>query len=154
MTRKTWTLMFIIAIAACLTLVLVPVSASAQGIGGTVKHGVEKGAGTVQKGAEGAYDATKKGVEATGRGVKKAVTGEDTDHERVTQGTTGTTGTTGTPATSSTRTRTRASAHNRARTGGEKNLPGTAGELPLLALLGASCLAAVGTRRLVLRKQS
>src|SRR5690349_19310118 len=115
MIRTKWTLAFIFAMACCLVLILTPVSGSAQGIGGTVKHGVKKGAGAVQKGVEGAAEETKKGAEAAGRGVKKAVTGKD--EEGVTQERT-----TGTETTS--RTRTRATAQNRRRESGEKNLPG------------------------------
>jgi hypothetical protein len=119
-----------IAAVCCFLLILLPISSGAQtGIFEGAKHGIQKGAGAVGKGAEEAAGKTKEGAEAVGHGVKKAVTGEDNNqsdartNDNQTQASTSSTGT-------------------RPGQTGQKRLPRTAGELPLLAFLGF--LALVG----------
>jgi hypothetical protein len=142
MTPSRLTLKYILAITTCLVIILAPLSLRAQGVGGVVegaKQGVQKGAGAVEKGAEEGAQKTKEGAEAVGHGVQKAVTGEDqntSDQRMKGSETTPGTQTQGTETTSTQRTQT-----------GEKNLPKTAGELPLLALLGVLCLTAAVARR-------
>ncbi len=140
MTSNRATFNYIFAVACCLIIILAPLSVHAQGIGGSIKNGVQKGAGTVQKGVEGAADATKKGVEATGRGVKKAVTGDDdnnTNNERMKD--------------SDTNSGYQNESSNMEKAPGakaaKKNLPKTAGELPLLALVGTLSLAGAALAR-------
>src|SRR5262249_37473068 len=65
----------LLAFACCLSLVLVPMSLSAQGI-------IKKGAEGVQKGVQKGVEGAKEGAETVGRETKKAVTGEDTDVDR------------------------------------------------------------------------
>ena len=133
----------LLALACCLVLVMLPVAASAQGgILGQTEKGIKKGAQGVQKGVEGAAEGTKKGAEAVGHGVKKAVTGEDTSTERQKGESTTTPSTT--PETQKGKTET---------TKGGKHLPGTAGELPLIALIGSLALAGAITSKLVRRVQ-
>src|SRR5215510_8623480 len=67
---------FLLVLACCFALVLIPLSASAQG------DLLKKGAHGVQKGVETGAEKTKEGAEAVGHGVKKAVTGEDTSREK------------------------------------------------------------------------
>ena len=130
------------AIACCLVLLLVPLTAKAQ-LGGVVqgtKQGIQKGGQGVQKGVETGAEKTKGGAEAVGQAGKKAITGEENNpsEKRMkpgeTQATTGSTETEGTEK-------------------GQKQMPKTAGELPLLALAGWSALSAAGLLRIVRRKK-
>jgi hypothetical protein len=127
------------AIACCLVLLLVPLTAKAQ-VGSTVKQGIQKGGQEVQKGVETGAEKTKEGVEAVGEAGKKAITGEENNpsEQRMkpgeTQATTGSTETEGTEK-------------------GKKKMPKTAGELPLLALAGWSALSAAGALRILRRKK-
>lgn len=122
----------------CLLLILLPMPASAQ-LGGAIKHGVQKGAHAVQKGAETTVDKTKEGAEAVGKGTKKLFTGDDdestSDRDKNSETTTASPqGTTNKSAV--------AQGHGSAK----YRLPRTAGELPLLALIGIISLAAAATR--------
>jgi hypothetical protein len=136
----------LLAFVCGLAIISLPVAAGAQGI-------IKKGAEGVQKGVETGVDKTKEGAEAVGHGVKKAVTGEDTSTSRMkstqteptkpSQATTPTERTTGEPRSSSRET-------ENAATRGER-LPATAGELPLLALIGVLALAGYGTSKLTRR---
>lgn len=130
------------AIVCCLVLLLVPLTAKAQ-LGGVVqgtKHGVQKGAQGVQKGVETGAEKTKEGAEAVGQAGKKAITGEENkpSENRMkpgeTQPTKGPTETEGGET-------------------GQKRMPKTAGELPLLALAGWSALSAVAALRIIRRKK-
>ena len=142
MTQHKVSIKFILAVACCAIIVLAPFAASAQGVGGVVqgtKHGIQKGAEGVQKGAEDVYGKTKQGAEDVGRGAKKAITGdENTSDQDIQKGSQTNTEVQrkGTPTERTTKGVT-----------GEKNLPKTAGELPLLAIVGAACLAAAMARR-------
>jgi hypothetical protein len=157
-TRRTQE--FLLVLACCFALVLIPLSAGAQ-------NPLEKGAHGVKKGVETGAEKTKEGAEAVGHGVKKAVTGDDTSRDKSTEGeyttqqpskpathptksTTGTMPATGEPTTGATTGTAKHGAAHAAK--GGKELPSTAGELPLLALIGSLALAASGTLKLVRRK--
>ena len=149
----------LLALACCLAIVLIPVAASAQeGVINKGAEGVKKGAEGVKKGAETAGEATKEGAESVGHGVKKAVTGEDKDTSRMK-------GSETTPSTEPSQTTTPSSEAKKSTTRTEsttttekkeseesRKLPGTAGELPLLALAGALALAAAGAVRVIRRE--
>ena len=129
---KNRSLKILLAAACCLALVLVPIHAGAQGgIVKGAKEGVQKGAQETEKGAKGAYGKTKEGAEAVGHGTKKAFTGDqNTPSENRMKSTEG--------QNESTTTQTE-----------EKQMPRTAGELPMLFLTGILSLAgARATRRL------
>ena len=139
----------LLAFACCLALVIVPISLSAQG--GIIK----KGAQGVQKGAE----KTKEGVEKAGKETKEVVTGKDEDNDSNTQDTninrqksTETSPSTQSQSTTTT-TESQSTSKESRRTeqGRSKRLPSTAGELPLLVLLGGLALAATGTMKAVRR---
>ena len=130
----------LLAFACCLALVLVPVSLSAQG--GIIKKGVQG----VQKGAE----ETKEGVQKAGRETKKAITGEDTDTTRQ-KSTESSSSTQSQSTTTTTESQSTSKESGRTGQGRSKRLPSTAGELPLLALLGGLALAASGTMKTVRR---
>src|SRR5262249_10537033 len=70
---------FLLVLACCFALVLIPLSAGAQNI-------LEKGAHGVKKGVETGAEKTKEGAQSVGHGVKKAVTGDDTSREKTTEG--------------------------------------------------------------------
>ncbi len=140
--------------ACCFTLVLIPMSAGAQagGIVQGTKKGVQKGAETVEKGAEGAAQKTKEGAEAVGQGVKKTVTGEDENSSQNRMKTTETQpGTETQPSTGSKETKPGETTETKPGEEGKKNLPKTAGELPLLALAGCLALACAGATRVASR---
>jgi cobalamin biosynthesis Mg chelatase CobN len=153
MTVKTIMNKHLLALACCLVLVLVPAMARAQGgILGQAEQGVKKGAQGVQKGVETGVEKTKEGAESVGHETKKVITGkDDTSADRqkpTTQSTTPSETTTkGTTSKSTTGTKTTEE------TKGGKHLPGTAGELPLLALVGSLALAGAVVTRLVRRTQ-
>ena len=130
------------AIAGCLFLLLAPLTAKAQ-LGGAVqgtKHGIQKGGQEVQKGAEKGVEKTKEGAQAVGQAGKKAITGEENNpsKKRMKPGQTQTT--TGSTQTEGANT-------------GQKKMPKTAGELPLLALTGWSALSAAGALHMVRRRK-
>ena len=143
-----------LVLVCCLAIVFLPLSAGAQGI-------LEKGAKGVQKGVETGAEKTKEGAEAVGRGTKKVITGEDTSTTTTQEQTTtpsqstmpSDTTTRSKPMTSSQSTTTESSSTSRSteQKAGGKKLPKTAGELPLLALIGVLSLAAAGTSRLIRR---
>ena len=135
----------LLALVCSLAIISLPLSAGAQNI-------LKKGAQGIQKGVETGVDKTKEGAEAVGHGVKKAVTGEDTSDSRMkstepsqaTAPSQTTAPSTGSQTTRPSQTRTRGTATATARANGE-HLPATAGEFPLIALIGISALAASGT---------
>jgi hypothetical protein len=156
----------LLVLVCCLAIISLPVAAGAQDIikkgAEGVKKGVETGVDKTKEGAEAVGHGVKEGAESVGQGVKKAVTGEDTSTSRMksteteptkpAQATTPSTRsqtvtpserTTGEPRSSSRET-------ENAATRGER-LPGTAGELPLLALIGVLALAGYGTSKLIRR---
>ena len=129
-----------LAAACCFALVLIPVSSYAQlhaivaqlgGVAHGVEHGVQKGAQGVQKGAEGTYN---KG--------KEVITGEDQNQQQTDQQ--------ATPSEEN-RMKTQPGTETETQTGetGQKQMPRTAGELPLLVMTGLLSLAgARATRRM------
>jgi len=136
--------LLILAAACCFALVLIPVSSYAQlhtivaqlgGVAHGVQHGVQKGAEGVQKGAEGTYN---KG--------KEVITGEDQNQQQTEQQ----------KATPSEENRMKTNppqsgTETETQTGetGQKQMPRTAGELPLLVMTGLLSLAgARATRRM------
>jgi LPXTG-motif cell wall-anchored protein len=140
----------VIGLAFGLAMLLIPISSGAQdgGILGGAKRGVQQGAGTVQKGVEEGAKKTKEGAESVGHETKKVITGEDDN-----QDTSHMKGTESQPQTESTQTRSRRteSTQNQSEETGKKNLPKTAGELPLLGLAG--CLALAGAAASGLRRR-
>jgi cobalamin biosynthesis Mg chelatase CobN len=146
MTATKHTLKILLAVTCCLFIVLVPLSvtASAQNV-------LQKGAQGVQKGVETGVDKTKEGAEATGKAIKKGVTGEDTststERMKSTEQQT-------TPSTQQRQTTTSESKKSSTTTTEEKEkLPKTAGELPLLGLIGALALGAAGASRVLRRER-
>jgi hypothetical protein len=148
-------LKMLLAALCCFALVLmIPVPSSAQ-LGGAVK-GVQHG---VQKGAE----KTKEGAEAVGQGTKRVITGED-DSQKKDQSTTTQQNTTTeqqnttrmkpsqtTPEKGSTETEQNTKTQTQTEKTGQKHMPKTAGELPLLALAGCLSLAFAGVASLKAR---
>ena len=137
-----------LAVACCFVLILVPALVHAQ------EGVIQKGVHGVQKGVETGVEKTKEGAEATGHAIKKGVTGEDTststERMKSEQQTTPGTEQQTTPGTRTQTTR----ESKRSTTTTEKkegNLPKTAGELPLLALVGALALGAAGVSRVLRR---
>jgi hypothetical protein len=150
MTATKHTVKILLAVTCCLFIVLVPLSVSSN-----AQNVLQKGAQGVQKGVETGAEKTKEGAEATGHAIKKGVTGEDTststERMKSEQQTTPGTEQQTTPGT---RTQTtRESKRSTTTTGEQKegNLPKTAGELPLLALVGALALGAAGVSRVLRR---
>jgi hypothetical protein len=137
------------ALACCLVLVLVPAMAGAQGgVLGQAGHGIKKGAQGVQKGVETGVEKTKEGAESVGHETKRVITGEDnTSADRQKPATQSTTP----PEPTSQKSTTTKSATEG--TKGGKHLPGTASELPLLAVVGSLALAGAVASRLVRRTQ-
>ncbi len=124
----------LLAVACCFALILVPLSVGAQTPGGVI----QKGAEGVKKGVETGAEKTKEGAEAVGEGVKKTITGDEANRQK-------STGTESNAEPSQTTTETQKRG---------KHLPGTAGELPLLALAGGLSLAASGVLKLIRRRAS
>ena len=138
--------LLILAAACCFALVLIPLSSYAQlhtivaqlgGVAHGVQHGVQKGAEGVQKGVEGTYN---KG--------KEVITGEDQDQNQQQNEQQKTTPSEENrmktnPTQSGTETETQTGET------GQKQMPRTAGELPLLVITGLLSLAgARATRRM------
>src|SRR5215813_13619852 len=148
-------LKMLLAALCCFALVLmIPVPSSAQ-LGG-VARGVQRG---VQKG----YEKTKEGAEDVGQGTKRVITGEDNDQNKEQSTTTQQNTTTTTDqnpsnqkttrmkpgeATPEGSTETEQNTTTQTKTSGQKHMPKTAGELPLLALAGCVSLAIAGATRL------
>ena len=138
MIKQKLTLTVFFVLACSFVLILPPIAAQAQ-VGGVIhgaQRGVEKGAGAVKQGAETGVQKGKEGAEAVGRGTKEVITGEDKNQN---QGNNRMKSTESQSETKSTETTTEATTR--------KNLPKTAGELPLLALAGCLALAAAVTIR-------
>jgi cobalamin biosynthesis Mg chelatase CobN len=143
MTATKHTLKILLAVTCCLFIVLVPLSVSTN-----AQNVLQKGAQGVQKGAETGVEKTKEGAQATGREIKKGVTGEDTSTSTQRMKSTEQT----TPSTERQQTTTSESKRRSTTTTEEgKKLPKTAGELPLLALVGALALGAAGVSRVLRR---
>ena len=133
--------LLILAAACCFALVLIPVSSYAQQhavvaqLGG-VTHGVQQG---VQKGAEG----VQKGVEGTYNKGKEVITREDQDQNQQQTTPSEENRMKTNPTQSGTETETQTGET------GQKQMPRTAGELPLLVMTGLLSLAgARATRRM------
>jgi hypothetical protein len=125
----------LLVVACCLALTSLPLYAQF----GDIKKGVQKGAEGVKQGGEKAVDVTKEGAQKT----KRAVTGEpqkSTDTTPTTERMKQTPSRTEEPSTS-------APAKAKERT----TLPRTAGEAPLLVLVGMLALAAAGASRAMRR---
>jgi hypothetical protein len=140
----------LLAVACCLVLVLVPAMAGAQGgVLGQAGQGIKKGAQGVQKGVETGVEKTKEGAESVGHETKKVITGEDnTSADRQKPETQSTT-----PSEPTTNKRTPPTKSVTEGTKGGKPLPGTASELPLLAVVGSLALAGAVASRWVRRTQ-
>jgi hypothetical protein len=134
----------LLAIACCSALILVPLSVGAQTPGGIIK----KGAQDVKKGVETGAEKTKEGAEAVGEDVKKPITGDDANTNR--QKSTGAESNAEPSQTTPNDSRSGSSDTRQAQKSG-KHLPGTAGELPFLALAGGLSLAASGVLKLIRR---
>jgi len=122
------------------TLVALPVQGISQGVLKDVQEGVEKGAEDVKKGAETVGEKTKEGAEDVGKGVKDVFTDDDekAKREKATEAT---------PSHETTApSRTGNSESSQSSTSDDKDLPRTAGELPLLLLTGLAFLGAGVTR--------
>lgn len=135
-------LRMLFVIAACFALVLVPVLGRAQGgVLKGAKEGVQKGTTEVQKGVEQGVEKTKEGAEAVGQETKKAITGQENQpsENRMKPSQPG----------SEERSTEESSKENKGGETGQKGLPKTAGELPLLALAGCLALAGAGTLKVV-----
>jgi hypothetical protein len=152
MAVETITQKVLLALACCLVLVLVPAGASAQGgVLGKAGQGIKKGAQGVQKGVETGVEKTKEGAESVGHETKRAVTGEDNtsaDRQKPTTQSRTPSETTTTKSTTS-----KSTTGTTEGTKGGKRLPRTAGELPLLAVVGSLALAGAVVSKLVRRTQ-
>ena len=153
MAVKTITHTVLLTLACCLVLIVVPAMAEAQGgILGQAEQGVKKGAQGVQKGVETGVEKTKEGAESVGHETKKVITGEDdtsADRQKPTTQSTTPSETTTKSTTSKSTTGTKTTEETK----GGKHLPGTAGELPLLAVMGCLALAGAAVTRLVRRSR-
>ena len=134
----------LLAVACCLALILVPLSVGAQTPGGVIKKGAEG----VKKGAETGAEKTKEGAEAVGKGVKKTIPGQDTNDNRHKSTDTESNAE---PSQATSGESTSESTDTQQAQKGSKQLPGTAGELPLLALAGGLGLAASTILKLIHR---
>jgi hypothetical protein len=148
-------LKILLAGLCCFALVLmIPVPSSAQ-LGGAVKdvqHGVQKGA-----------EKTKEGAEAVGHETKKVITGEDnsqteqttTQQNTTTQQkpTTNQDTTRMKPSETTPETEQKSTTQTESEKTGQKHMPKTAGELPLLALAGCISLAFAGVTSLKARSR-
>ena len=146
----------LLAVACCFALVLIPLStASAQNVYDQTKEGVQKGAEGVQKGAETVGEKTKEGAEAVGEGTKDLVTDDDqdTNKDEITTDRMKPSETKPSEAQSGkSSTTTRTESETTTKTEGEREkegLPATAGELPLLALVGALALIGSGALKMI-----
>jgi hypothetical protein len=126
-----------VAICCFALVIVIPVSARGQ-LGGVVqgaKHGIQKG-----------VEKTKEGAESIGRSTKKVITREHNDQNTnrmkpsETQPETSTTETQ--PQQTGETERTKQTATEQTERREQKRLPKTAGELPLLVLVG--CFSLVG----------
>jgi hypothetical protein len=147
----------LLAALCCFALVLmIPVPSSAQlgGVAKGVQHGVQQGA-----------EKTKEGAEAVGHETKKVITGEDNSQteQTTTQQNEQNTTTQQQPTTDQNTTRMKPSettpetgsteTEQKTERTGQKQMPRTAGELPLLALAGSLSLAFAGVTSLKARSR-
>ena len=154
MTVKTTMNKHLLALACYLVLVIVPASAGAQGgVLSKTGHDIKKGVHGVQKGVETGVEKTKGGVESVGHETKRVVTREDKTSANRQKPTTQSTTPSETNNTKSTTSKSTTGTKTTEETKGGKHLPGTAGELPLLALVGSLALAGAVVTRLVRRTQ-
>jgi hypothetical protein len=154
-----------LAAACCFALVLIPVSSYAQlhaivaqlgGVAHGVEHGVQKGAQGVQKGVEGTYNKGKEVV--TGEDQNQEQTQQPTEQQQTTPSenrmkSKGETQTqqyqTQQDQNQTDQNQTNQTEKSQTRETGQKRMPRTAGELPLLLMTGLLSLAgARATRRL------
>jgi hypothetical protein len=148
----------LLALVCCLALVLLPVAGQAQGVLDKAGQGIKKGAEGVGKGVEYGAEKTKEGAEAVGKGVKKAVTDDDADQdeqkvdrEKPAESAMPADTTSEQPSKSEPTTSESATSKSEASGTEDKELPGTAGELPILALLGALAMGGSITSRFIRR---
>lgn len=139
----------LLVLACCFALILLPLS-SAWAQEDTLKKAGEG----IQKGAETVVDKTKEGAEAVGEGAKDLVTDDDPDTDKdeipadrqkptEVQSDTQSTTTPSSEAAKGTSTSTEETEASE-----DRELPATAGELPLLGLIGALALAGAGALRI------
>jgi len=141
--------LLVLAAACCFALVLIPVSSYAAAQLGGVTHGVQQG---VQKGAEG----VKKGAEGTYNKGKEVFTGDQDQNQQQTEQQQQNEQQQATPSEENrmktqpgTETQENQSDQNKTGETGQKHMPRTAGELPLLVMTGLLSLAGARvTRRL------
>ncbi len=153
--------LLILAAACCFALVLIPVSSYAQlhtivaqlgGVAHGVQQGVQKGAEGVQKGAEGTYNKGKEVITGENNQDQNQQQTEEqkatpSEENRMKPGTE----TEQQNQTDQNQNYQNETEQNKAQTGetGQKHMPRTAGELPLLVMTGLLSLAgARATRRL------
>lgn len=156
-----------LAAACCFALVLIPVSSYAQlhsivaqlgGVAHGVEHGVQKGAQGVQKGVEGTYNAGKDVVTGDNSQDQNR---QQTEEQQTAPSENRMKGSQAEPGTTSTQTETETNqgqtdqnqtdqtTKSQTREAGQKQMPRTAGELPLLVMTGLLSLAgARATRRM------
>jgi hypothetical protein len=164
--------LLVLAAACCFALVLIPVSSYAQlhaivaqlgGVAHGVEHGVQKGAQGVQHGVEGTYNKGKEVV--TGEDQNQQQTDQQQKEQQTTPSENRMKGSQAQPGTTSTQTETETNQTQQDQNqadqnqtdqttksqtrGGQKQMPRTAGELPLLVMTGLLSLAgARATRRM------
>ena len=149
-TKRSIRLLLFLAAACCFALVLIPVSSYAQlgGVAHGVQHGVQKGAEGVQKGAEGTYN---KGKEAITGENNQDQNQQQTEEQKATPSEENRMKSTPTQPGTETEQQNETDQNTKSQTGetGQKHMPRTAGELPLLVMTGLLSLAgARATRRL------
>jgi hypothetical protein len=144
---------FLLALACLALVAFVPLSVGAQNV-------IEKGAQGVKKGVETGAEKTKEGAEAVGKGVKDTFSSDESRQKTETQTQTPTEPRQkpAAPTTSESKTKSTTSEQKTEATKstagtekGGKQMPATAGELPLLLLAGGMALAAAGTLKLARR---
>jgi hypothetical protein len=155
LTGVVWLLVF--------TLSLSTGALAQKSIWDKTKEGAQKGAEGVKKGAETVGEKTKEGAEEVGHGVKKVFTDDDKDSENREKGNMSQEKSTVTRegGTSSRSTVTREGASSAGRTATSstttsrrsRELPSTAGEIPLLALGSVLAFACAGATQLMYRKR-
>jgi hypothetical protein len=160
--------LMLLGAVCCFALVLIPISSYAQlhaivaqlgGVAHGVEHGVQKGAQGVQKGVEGTYNKGKEVV--TGEDQDQQKTEEQTEQQQTTPSENRMKGSQALPGTTSTQTdtetnqgqtdqnQTEQTTKSQTHEAGKKQMPRTAGELPLLVMTGLLSLAgARATRRM------
>jgi thiol:disulfide interchange protein len=142
---------FLLALACLALVAVVPVSINAQNV-------IEKGAQGVKKGVETGAEKTKEGAEAVGKGVKDTFSSDESRQKTETQTQTPTeprqkpaAPTTSESKSTTSKQKTEATKSTAGTEKGGKQMPATAGELPLLLFAGGLALAAAGTLKLARR---